>query len=653
MADPCQFLRDQANALEEQIQDLTDLLNEVPPTQRVRIRAEIARLRRQLQLVLGRLRSCNLDPSPFLLHMDGIEVTQAIQDMRHSVTLIAEKRTAVRVYLTYYASPPIQVRGDLLARSSTGAFLIVPSNNRPFLSFANAGNLLPKRLDASLSLNFIMPPEMVAAGRWNFSLNSLVNVATGAALTVSGASIRSVTFVTSAPLRVRVLGVRYSSGAPPVLRTPSDLDFNLLFSWLRRAYPVAQVIATRALIDISPTAPPVFGSGDVNAQLAAIRALDVSGGTDRRTHYYGIVSDAGFFMRGSAAGIPGTPDPATVASGPTGAATWGWDTDGSFGDWYGGHELGHTFGRFHPGSGCGESSNDPSFPYPNGQLANDDSSYCGFDVGDPAFGISPAALPGTVWHDVMTYCPRQWLSAYTYDGIRTRLVAEDALPAGPVPGGGGAPDRRFPESMTALETTGGARLIHVVARVNLTRQQGQIKYVHPVRAQQSEAAGITGQVRLRFINANGDLLNEYLVPVKLDSDSDTPGEMTGLVDCILTAGPEATTVELVISEKAVDKFQGGEAVNEIKSVKKLTEPHALGLAWEHDLEADTRGTTYTVQASTDEGRNWFTVAVGLMTPEFRFDPKQFPGAKKVYIRILATNGFTETVAKAEEFDLPE
>jgi len=651
MANPCQFLQDQVDALEQQIQDLTDLLREVPPKQRGAILAEIRKLRGQLRIVLGKLRACNANPTPFLLQMDGIEVTQAIQDMQHSVTLITGKRTAVRVYLSYYASPDIQVRGELLARSPSGAFYTVPSNNQPSLSSTNAGNLRPKRLDASLSLNFIVPAEMISAGRWDFSLSSLLNVTTGSPLTVTNVTTQRVTFVNGAPLRVRVLGVRYSTGTPPVPHTPSDLDYNLLFSWLRRAYPVPQVIATRALIDISPAAPAVFGSGDVNAQLAAIRALDVSGGTDRRTHYYGFVSDAGFFMRGSAAGIPGSPDPSTVASGPTGSATWGWDTDGSYGDWYGGHELGHTFGRFHPGSGCGESSDDPHFPYPNGQLASDDASYCGFDVGDPALGISAAALPGTFWHDVMTYCQRQWLSAYTYDGIRTRLGAEDALPAGPAPGaGGGAPDRRFPESGVPSLTT-DVNLIQVVARVNLTRHEGQIRYVHPVTTEHSETIESTSQVILRFKTATGDILNEYRVPVKLDSDSDKHGEATGLVDAILAASPEARQVELVVGEKTADTFRGGRTVQPIRNVRKLAEPHVMGLSWEHEAVAE-EGTSYAVQASTDEGQTWFTVAVGLKTPEFKFDAKQFPGARKVHIRVLATNGFTQTVVQSEVFEMP-
>jgi hypothetical protein len=251
----------------------------------------------------------------------------------------------------------------------------------------------------------------------------------------------------------------------------------------------------------------------------------------------------------------------------------------------------------------------------------------------------------------MTYCVRQWLSAYTYDGIRTRLLAEDALPAGPAPGGGGAPDRRFPDLVTSKEAMAmGISLVHVVARVNLTRQEGQIKYVHPIKAQQAEVGTITGRVILRLKKENGELLKDYIVPVKLDSVSDTPVEMTGLVDCIMPAHSDAAQIDLVIDEKTVDTFQRGGAVREIKNVKKLAEADALGLVWEQEVEPDT-GMTYVVQASTDDGQTWFTLAVGLRKPEFKFDPKQFPDAKKVYIRILATNGFTETVASAEEFDL--
>jgi hypothetical protein len=594
-----------------------------------------------------------MNPVPFSLQMDGIEVVQAIQDMAQSVTLIIGKQTVVRLYLSYYASPDIQVQGELSAyHPGTAKSYFVASANQPILSATNAGNMQPKRLDASLSLNFILPPQVIAvAGAWIFSLSSLINVATGTPLSVVQASTKTGTFVTGAPLRARVLGIRYSTGTPPVQHVPSDQDYNLLFSWLGRAYPTAQVIGSRALIDISPSAPAMFGSGDVNAQLAAIRALDVAAGADKRTHYYGMVSDAGFFMRGSAAGIPATPDPSTVASGPTGSATWGWDFDGSYGDWYGGHELGHTFGRFHPGSGCGESSDDPNFPYPKGQLAASDTSFCGFDVGDPTFGIAPRAMPGTVWHDVMTYCQWLWLSAYTYEGIRTRLLAEDALPAGPVLAGGGSaggpPDRRFPEG-APQDITG--KLINVVARVNLTKREGQILFVHPVATGRADVGPSYSPALLRLKSAGGQILNEYRIPIKIDSCVDENSDQTGLVDAIVSTSPDARQVELLIEGHSVDTFQakGPGPAESLRDLRRTESPAGPGLSW-HGAE----GLTYAVQASTDEGTSWFTVAVGLKTPEFRFDPRQFPGARRVQIRVLATDGFTQTVMPPESFDIPQ
>ena len=65
------------------------------------------------------------------------------------------------------------------------------------------------------------------------------------------------------------------------------------------------------------------------------------------TRYYGVVRDAGgLFMRGCAQ-IGGR-----FGSGPAGPGTFGWDNDGAYTDWYGGHEIGHMYGRKHPGF-CG------------------------------------------------------------------------------------------------------------------------------------------------------------------------------------------------------------------------------------------------------------------------------------------------------------
>ena len=444
---PCQVIQEQIDSLTAQVYYLLDAIGELPPKHRPIFLAQVAKLKEQIRALRVELQDCQRNPMPYALSLDGIEATQSIQDMTQSVPLVANKTTVVRVYLSYSLSPPVTVSGQLALRtSSSGPAVFVASTSTVVLDPAQMGQLDAKRQNMQLSLNFVLPANHTNDGPLFISLAGVTDVNTGVAFGIVhlGATL-TVSFTARPPLRIRLFGMRYQSGTPPVTYIPSALDFGLINSWLNRAYPVAQVISSQAIVDA--TAAPPFTCNQINAQLAAIRALDMSGGADKRTHYFGLVSDGGFFMRGCS-GVPSTPDPSAVGAGPTGPATWGWDFDGSYGDWYTGHELGHTFGRNHPikgkeCSGTSYSAVDPNYPFFSGQLANADDAFVGFDVGDPAFNLPMAALPGTVWHDVMSYCPNEWLSSYTYEGILDRLVAENTLGAGATPsphsGTGSAP----------------------------------------------------------------------------------------------------------------------------------------------------------------------------------------------------------------------
>jgi hypothetical protein len=606
---------------------------------------------------------CSIPASKFTPSLDGREATQAIQDINHTIPLVASKRTVIRMYLSSpsIGSAPITVRGELaLRRSPGGPVVTIPSDNTVVLSPAQIGQLDAKRRNVQLSLNFLLPVDQSTAGPLHFSLASLTNANTGIPFDVSLNNLNAtttVTFTAGAPLRVRILGISYQQGTPPVTHTPTQLDFDLTNSWLRRAYPVDQVISSQAIV--AATAAPPFGCGDINAQVAAIRALDVSGGTDRRTHYYGLVSDGGFFMRGCAAAIPVQADPSAVASGPTGnPATQGpnfnWDTDGSYGDWYTGHELAHTLGRLHPGSGCGESSDDPNYPFVNGQLANADNAFVGFDDGDPAQNLPMVALPGVDWHDVMTYCRFQWLSSYTYEGIRVRLATEDNLPPGPSPGpgsdsGAGMP-YEFPERIAMEETAAKRTLISVVATVNLTKEEGEIKYVNPLPQGETSRTEPDSPVMLRVKGADGQVLHDY--PVSVKPLSDTPGpDHLGLVDVALPVDADARAVELSIAGRTVDTFQASATPPEVRGLTRAAaERDTLSIAWEAGAGTGDDH-TYNVQVSTDDGRTWQTLAVGLATPEVTIDRNQFYGAENVLVRVIATDGFRSSVVTSEPLSI--
>ena len=376
-------------------------------------------------------------PKPNEVALDGLEVTQAIQDMGHTVPLVADRATIVRAYLNFKSASPVTVRGVLEGRRSGGAWSSLNSINTVTIDPSRNWQLRPKREDISQSLNFRLPAAWISAGNLELQLSAVTESASVTPRTCSDCvtSPLSVNLQTSAPMHLRVLGLRYTTGTPPQTFAPRAIDFTLINSWLRRAYPIATLNSSS--VTVNSTNAWSFGCGQANAQVAAARANDVNNGTDRRTHYYGLVDDGGGLMRGCASAIPNTPDPTAVASGPTGTNNWGWDNDGSYGDWYTGHELGHTYGRLHPGSGCGDSADDSNEPFPNGQLSGADGAFVGLDVGDATNNIAMAALPGVPWRDMMSYCQNQWISHYTYGGIRNRLTGETALPPGaPAPQAG-------------------------------------------------------------------------------------------------------------------------------------------------------------------------------------------------------------------------
>jgi hypothetical protein len=581
--------------------------------------------------------------------VEGLEVTQVIQSLSHDAPLVAGKTTLLRTYLGVESATALDVRGELEVLLPGGSMQTVTSVNVVRLDAAMNGQVQWKREDLGRSLNFLLPVGVTVVGQATFRLQRVQDVRTGAALQIGGlVGGVAVPFVATPPLRVRILGMRYSVNGQAI--EPSTLDFDLIESWLRRAFPVADVVFSRTVIDANPTWP--FNADQINAQVAAIRRLDMNNGGDQRTHYYGLVADGGGvnFMRGKAAGIPAAPDPTTVASGPTGSGSFGWDFDGCFGDWYTGHELAHTFGRRHPGF-CGQTSDDAQFPYPNGQISPNDGRFVGWDSGDSANGIQSASLPGTVWHDVMTYCDSQWMSAYTYAGIHQRLIAEDAMGPGGDGGGGigaGGGDGGMQPAAVRIET---GRFINVVANVNLTTRQGKILYVHPLDKTQVPAAGPPlSSVALQLRKADGTLLEKIPVELKLSSCPQPGEDRSGLVDAVLSLRPDVSFVDLLLDQVVLDTFSGDSAPAQLGNLQRRDRGNLIEMSW--DAPPTVVGpVTYSMQVSQDDGRTWETVAVGRNTPKIDLSRDQYRGVSRLQVRVIATGGFTSRMVSQTEVTL--
>jgi hypothetical protein len=589
------------------------------------------------------------------LSIDGIEVVQVVQDMDHSVTLIAGKRTIVRVYLSRPAGAAVNVRGEIsVRRTPNGAAQNVPSLDTARVRSSQNGNLQAKREDLALSLNFRLPDALTTAGRIFIRVASLTNATTGAGIDCTNCDTQSieVKFKEAPPLRVRLLKIRYRTPAKPSGFVPTARDATLFKSWVNRAYPVSNVIFSDTTVE-SDIKPPFDDdtSNLVNAQLSAIRNLDIDGGTDQRTHYYGMVSDGGLdeqFMRGSANEIPTSADPTAVASGPTGSSGYAWDTDGSYGDWYGGHELAHTFGRRHPGFCNGNSGDDDNFPFEHGQLSNGDGALVGVDVGDTALGVPMKALPGHRWHDVMTYCARQWMSSYTYEGIRRRLAKEDAL--GPSPAAEAPADMSLAAASELEVNMASGNFINVVATINLTRRTGKILYVNPVSRALTPALAPGSDVEIRVLSADDQTLDTFRIPVKLNTCAESSKDQIGIIDAIIPSHPDARQLQLLIGGQLIDTFRAAAATPAVSNLRREeTSESAMSFAWDAPAEAESTNVRYNIQSSTDDGNTWTTLAVGLTSPELSIDRSQYPPGSHVTVRVIATDGFTSTVTSSETF----
>lgn len=592
-----------------------------------------------------------------VVRLDGLEVTQEIQDLSHTVPLVAGKATIVRAYLSRPAGA-ITLRGELLAaRSPSGPWQAVASLGTARLDPSRSGTspaqLRSRRADLGFSLNFRLPDDLVSTpGPLYLRMGRLIRaVGSGAVPSVAGVRRRRFTLGTAVPFRLRLVLLSYVQDG--VTFTPSTTDVELLRSWLRRAYPVSRVELTTVTVPAS--APVEFDASQVNAQLLALRAVDVATGTDARTHYYGMVDADGFFMRGLASDIPGTPQPGTVASGPAAASGFAWDTDGSYGDWYGAHELGHTLGRFHA-EFCGAGGGAP-YPYPNGQLSDADEAFVGIDTGDAALGLPLRVVPPVSSHDVMSYCDNQWLSAFTYTGIHDRLIAEDALPAGPAAALGLA-------AAGAAAPPGGSPTMRLIASLNLDRGTAEVAAVLPSSdfggGDSPEAAGPdpAGEVAVRILAADDTVLEQLTVPLRRSACEAPDQEVTGTVDVDLPDPDGAARLQLLLNGAVVAEHPIGGAPAEPAAVRNdapafgaappVVSGGVLHLAW--DAAAAPPSQRYAVQLSTDGGQSWQTVAVGLSEASVDLPVGHLPG-DSVTVRVLATTGTGRAVVSESAVSL--
>ncbi len=598
------------------------------------------------------------------MRIDGLEITQAIQNDSNTVPLIRGKRTAVRLFASSAgaAIPGVQAR---LYRVDGGGTVIAgplsPINLERTTGFLRV-QASPNRDNISDSFTFFLPPDW--ADDPTLRLRAELNpyhyppepTYTDNILTTGTFNLDA-----SGRLETHFVLFEYDSGGTRY-RPRYREDFLQTLSWIRRAYPLASAPgwstnpspgfrpAYRYLydanlggnvdgsnrhpdcqrrIDLPPGSDGYLDDPSLCAAwyvvcptLDAIRAAE---GLPDNIFQVGMVADDRGFPRGWACGRGVTT--------PSGSGTWGWDTDGSYADWYAGHEIGHSQGRAHPTPGsadCGHSASDPSYPWPGAEIGN--NSYRGFDMGDTGLNglLVPRVYPNE-WHDMMSYCNNQWISNYTYVGIKN-FIGTAVAPA--------------PESASGVEYL---QLSGVLIPAAHEADMTQVRLWDSLSFM--PAAPIPGAYRIRLLNGGGGELAHY--------------------DFTPIAGEDPSA--LLISEFV--PFALGTARVEI------THPASGDLAWGYDLSAnapavsgvqlvsppspvsgvvtlqwtasDADGDTlaYDVLYSDDNGTTWQTVHMNLAATSVAVDTAVLPGSTQGRFKVIANDGLNQGEAMSAAYTM--
>lgn len=569
----------------------------------------------------------------------GLEVTQAIQDLNNSVELVAHKRTFVRLHVRSLKNGDHGPVSAQLSATRAGSSLGTISPSNPGGTITVRQN--PDREQLDHTFYFDLPTSWLEG---TVRLTAEVNHDGRLAETTTANNTRTVqvTFLTTSEMNVLLVDACYTVGTTTY--HVRNTDRWALASWLRRAYPIHRLNVWWGVF--SPCYASQPSAGQVNKDLKWHKSRQVLGSDeDPYTRYYGMIDDGGGFVRGEGS-LPGT-----VATGPAGAPGSGsWDSDSSYADWYGAHELGHTYNQPHTrGTNpppCGNCSTNACGPwgtcgceagavvhYTDGRISptqntTSANALYGFDIG--TLDIYPPD-----WVDLMSYCDNEWISDYTYESIRARMVSES---------GAAAAWQRPADTQEHLAVFGF---------IYTDTNRVELDPFYRVPDSWDLFGREPGPYSIRLLDAGGSTLADY--PFTPEYNHVDPGPTC-------QAGVAAEEVPALIAEyvpwvdgtKRVAIYYGSQqlisrSVSAHAPQVTLTHPNGgelldgaqITVSWTAS-DADGDALTYTLEYSVDGGAQWRPLGSGITGSSLVLDAASVPGTEQGLFRILASDGVNTT-----------
>ncbi len=585
----------------------------------------------------------------------NVEVTQAIQDLNNSVDLIREKRTGVRVHVDADGTSVPGISARLYRINGGGAVIdgpLSPSSGTNFLTVQDN----PNRATFDHAFYFALPDDWVddATLRLRAEVNP-IQLPPEPSYANNAQNTQTFNLAPSPTLRTHLLVWGYTvDGAYYQPETVQDVY--QARSWIRRTYPLASNTGGYA------SSEPGFRLktrtiNDANLGAHILRTsdfcLDIPA-DDREFCAANYTNSCAKWLRGTE-GIPNDemiysmiwnestlPFPrgrasGSVSAGPTGPQNWGWDNDGSSGDWYMGHEVGHNVGRNHPsqGNACGHSASDNNFPHAGAAIGV--GSVWGFDVGDIGLNnaLTPRVYPNTTWRDMMSYCDNQWISDYTYDGIFDFLATAQASRTG-----------------ETRAVSAGDAYIALFGTIYDEDDTGTFEVVGLWDSAGPYVPPSGGPYQMRFLNGGGDVLMSY----DFNGDSSDAEPTHYAYDVVVPFPADTQTIEM--RRTADNALLGSRTISAnpptIDSVALVGAPNPVDgtvtLEWQAS-DPDGDPLMYDVYYTSDNGATYTAYALALPASGVQLDTTQMAGSNQAHFRVIANDGTRTAAAQSAPFTM--
>ena len=560
------------------------------------------------------------------LTVEGIEVTQGIQDLSNSVDLARGKTTVARVYV----DPGASVNGAMGVEVELHGWYYDWGVLRPFsdsprklgpMFVTNHTLENDKRLSPGESFNFFLPASWTKSG--DIRLMATVNPShtvpesnhSNNSLTVNRITIRP-----TATLNIGFVPVDTNGLVPTIT---NNADVSAMLAWFRASFPVGQIKdwymvgSLKGNYNLNDTSGGGCGSGwrDLLCDLEDI--YDSWSSRPPNASVYGLL-DPGVPAAWGGCGSPST----RSAAGFVGA---------NEGDTLA-HEVGHVYKRKHAPSDrnaagavtntdCTNPANEdlsyPQYTSPTG------AAYARSSIGEVGLNVfTGTTFDPTTTYDLMSYCSPEWISPYNWEGIANNI----------------------PMGTKAGATTEQIEQILVSGRVNGGGCELRQFFWVRERAAESDEDTQTGPYTIELRSASGEILGSRQFDIT--DPADDVDRASGLFREWLPYANDVATIAIV--------YQGSDiAVRGVSAhppTVTLTSPSG-GDSWGGSgteritwqaADADSDTLAANVLISADNGLTWRPLAVNLAQQFFDVDLSTVPGGNQMLVKIEVSDGVNTT-----------